>query len=198
MPEELEAKFAVESLEPLRRVLARAGRERKPPLFERNVVFDTPARDLLAKGQLLRLRRCGGASTLTWKRPSAQAAVEGVKAMEEVQTRVEDHDAMRSLLLGLGYAERFLYEKVRQVWTLKQAEVCLDLLPFGHYVEIEGDRESIPAAAALLGLPMGRAMALTYHDLFREHLAGQGLPPADSFVFSDAQREALRRQGLLD
>ena len=39
---------------------------------------------------------------------------------------------------------------------------------------------------------MTAASAKTYHELYREHLAANGLPPADSFVFSpEARRAAL-------
>ncbi|GFK94320.1 hypothetical protein NNJEOMEG_02163 [Fundidesulfovibrio magnetotacticus] len=197
MARELEAKFAVESLAAMRRALEGAASLRKPPRFEANIVFDTPEGRLRSRGELLRLRRCGEAFTLTWKKPVAGAPA-GVKAMEEVETRVADFEAMRAILSGLGYVERLRYEKVREVWTLPDAEVCLDLLPFGEFVEIEGTPETIASTAALLQLSMDDASAKTYHDIFQDHLAARGLPPADSFLFSPEQREALRARGLPD
>ena len=190
MTVEVEAKFAAESLDALRVKLRTLGVLHKKCRFERNAVFDTPGRDLKAKGELLRLRQTDRA-VLTWKKPSDQPAPAGVKVMIEVETEVGDFEAMRRVLRGLGYEEALWYEKFREQWRLSQAVVCLDLLPFGEYVEIEGDPSAIAQAAGCLGLDMGQARALTYHDLYREHLARLGLPQHDSFIFSERDRARL-------
>ncbi|WP_243363928.1 class IV adenylate cyclase [Fundidesulfovibrio terrae] len=192
MPRELEAKFAVESLSAVRTALQGQGAVlRKECRFERNAVFDTPGRDLKARGDLLRLRQTDK-TVLTWKRPSDKPVPAGVKAMDEVETVVGDFEAMREVLHGLGYEEALWYEKCREQWVLGQALVCLDLLPFGEFVEIEGDPAMIARAADCLGLDMAKACALTYHDLFRAHLAELGLPPQDSFIFTEKQKAALQ------
>jgi adenylate cyclase class 2 len=188
---ELEAKFAVESLDELRARLKTLGGVRGNCRFERNAVFDTPERDMKARGELLRLRQAGKAF-LTFKRPLSAPAHPGVKAMEEAETEVGDFEAARQILRGLGYVEALWYEKCREKWRLGEALVCLDVLPFGEFVEIEGEIDVISRAADCLGLDMGQAKSLTYHDLYREHLARLGLPPRDSFIFSEKDRERLR------
>ena len=196
MPRELEAKFAVESLSAVRTVLQGQGATlKKQRRFERNAVFDTPERSLRARGELVRLRQADRI-VLTWKRPLEGPVHAGVKAMDEVETTVGDFEAMRQVLHGLGYQEALWYEKCREQWILGQALVCLDLLPFGEFVEIEGDPAVIAKAADCLGLDMARASALTYHDLFREHLAKLGLPPQDSFIFSERQKAQLQHSCL--
>ena len=191
MQREMEAKFAVESLEELRVRLKSMEASPKDCRFERNAVFDTPSRDLKSKGELLRLRQTDKA-VLTWKRPSNQPAPAGVKAMDEVETVVGEFETMRQMLRGLGYEEALWYEKSREQWRLGEALVCLDVLPFGEFVEIEGDPTVIATAADCLGLDMAQAKALTYHDLYREHLARLGLPPQDSFIFSERDKARLR------
>jgi adenylate cyclase class 2 len=190
MPVEVEAKFVVESLEELRGRLQVLGVLHKECRFERNAVFDTPGRDLKAKGELLRLRQTDKA-VLTWKRPSGHPAPTGVKVMDEVETEVGDFEAMRLVLHGLGYEEALWYEKFREQWRLAQTLVCLDVLPFGEFVEIEGKPAAIAQAADCLGLNMGQARALTYHDLYREYLVRLGLPPQDSFIFSERDKACL-------
>lgn len=192
MARELEAKFAVESLDAVRRALEGQGVPQKPCRFERNAVFDTPDRALRARGELLRLRQAGERCILTWKRPARVAPVAGIKAMDEVETRVEDFEAMRRILHGLGYSEALWYEKCRETWRLGEALVCLDVLPFGEFVEIEGEPDVIARAAGCLGLGMAQARAVTYHDLYREHLARLGAAPADSFLFSAADKARLK------
>jgi len=188
---ELEAKFAVPSLDPLRRTLRSMGAEPLGRRFERNAVFDTPAREMLARGELLRLRQTDKAK-LTFKRPSGRPAPAGVKAMDEVETVVADFEAMRRVLAGLGYQEALWYEKFREQWRLPHAVVCLDDLPFGCFVEIEGEPEAIAEVAGRLGLDMARAKADTYHTLFRQHLLAHGLPPQDSFTFSAEDKARLQ------
>jgi adenylate cyclase class 2 len=192
MAKELEAKFAVESLDALRSMLKGMGIMVKNCRFERNVVFDTPDRALKARGELLRLRQTDKA-VLTWKRPSSEPAPAGVKAMDEVETMVGDFDTMREMLHGLGYEDALWYEKCREQWSLGQSLVCLDVLPFGEFVEIEGEPSAIAKAADCLGLDMGQAKALTYHDLYREYLARLSLPPQDSFIFSEREKARLSK-----
>lgn len=190
MARELEAKFAVDSLDHVRSALKKLGAFEKDCRFERNAVFDTPGRDLKARGELLRLRQTDKA-VLTWKRPAPGPSVAGVKAMEELETRVDDFETVRGMLRGLGYEEALWYEKCRETWRVGDALVCLDVLPFGEFVEIEGDPRTIAKAASCLGLDMANAKALTYHDLYQEYLARLGLPPADSFIFSEKDKQRL-------
>jgi adenylate cyclase class 2 len=69
--------------------------------------------------------------------------------------------------------------------------VCLDHLPFGDFVELEGPPAAIAEVRSRLGLAGHPASDRNYHALYREHLAGRGLPVRDSFLFEDAERAAL-------
>ncbi len=189
---EIETKFKVPAFAPIRQALARAGGERLSRRFEENLVLDTSQGTLRGQGILLRLRR-DAAAKVTLKLPAKAPEGSGLKIRREIETEVADFGAMQALLGHLGYVPALCYEKVRETWRLGDVLVCLDELPFGHYLEIEGPAEAIVRAAAELGLSMDRALAATYHDLFQEHLASQGLPLADSFVF-----EAADRQRILD
>lgn len=62
--------------------------------------FDTPAREISARRDALRLRSEGGRTILTVK---LHAQGEGMKVNEEIETEVADFDAARRILLGLGY-----------------------------------------------------------------------------------------------
>lgn len=192
MPREVESKFHVDDLDGLKTRLVALGAVGAGPRFERNRVYDTTDGDLRRKGQLLRLRR-DGRVTLTFKSPVSEPARAGLKVMDERETRLEDFEAMARILEGLGYRPFLDYEKCREVWRLPDAVICLDILPFGRYVEIESTPEGIAETAALLGLDMAQASSATYHDLFRQHLREAGLPEADSFLFDEARRAELLR-----
>lgn len=187
---ELETKFAVDSLEEIRGRLRAMSAEVTGPHFERNVLFDTPERTLRSAGEILRLRQTDKV-TITHKKPQSPPIPQGLKAMEELETLAGDFETMRQILHQLGFQEILWYEKCRETWRCGQALVCLDILPFGRFVEIEADAAQIAGTAHCLGLDMAQAQALSYHDLFRLHLAKLGLPPADSFIFKPKERAEL-------
>jgi len=212
MPLEIELKFPVAGFTALRRSLAEAGAVPAPAVFEQNIVYDMPPGaplpgapgPLRTAGILLRLRRNspGGREAqgglLTVKLPGPADAPQGFKVRREIETEVADFAAMRDILAGLGYAEVLRYEKVRQTWTGDGVHICLDRLPFGRFVEIEGRPEDITAWAARLGLDPAASGAATYHDLHLEHLKRLGLPHTDSFVFDPDTADRLLAVPCLD
>lgn len=191
MPLETELKVRDVDLDAVRRSLHQAGGERQGRVFEANEVFDDAAGSLRAGGILLRLRQESGVSggLLTLKLPAPGPA--GLKTREERETRVQDPDALRAVLEGLGYRVLLRYEKVRETWLLAGCHVCLDHLPFGDFVELEGEPAAIAAVRRRLGLAGHPASDRNYHALFREHLEQRGLPAQDSFVFAAPERQAL-------
>jgi adenylate cyclase class 2 len=197
---EIEIKFPEADLAALRRALQALGATGGRPYLECNRVYDTPGRGLRAADTLLRLRTKAGpdlrAAVLTMKRPPDAGAAPfpaDVKVWDEVQTGVDDADAVHRMLTGLGYGVAFGYDKVREVWHLDGVHVCLDTMPFGPVAELEGDREAIMAVADRLGLDRARASTATYHDLNRQWRAARGLPPSEDFTFDASGLAAARR-----
>lgn len=188
---EIETKYLNADHAALRARLAELGAGRVGRWLERNAVYDDADRSLKARGTLLRLREKPGGAVLTLKR-SAAATSATAKIYEEHETRVDDARALRGVLCGLGYAEALRYEKIREKWKLAGCEVCLDTLPFGDFVEIEGAEADILACAGLLGLQSENASTATYHELNRQHRQAANLPPRESFVFESEQLDALR------
>lgn len=189
MTVEHEAKFSLTDRQGLEERLRALGSLRTPWHFESNTVYDR-GDELASTGRLLRLRRAL-VTTLTFKEPSVGPDAPGVKSRLERECRVDDAASMDLILRGLGYAASFTYEKFRAVWDVAGTAVCLDILPFGHFAEIEGAPEAIPELVGRLGLDMAAALAVSYHRLHRDWRLAQGLPPAGSFVFEPAERERL-------
>ncbi|MFW5734730.1 MAG: class IV adenylate cyclase [Oceanidesulfovibrio sp.] len=178
---EMEIKFLDADFDRVRETLQGLGAERKGRWFERNLVFDDAKRTLRQKGVLLRLRQ-DRAAVLTLKQPP-ERKTEGVKTYVESETRVEDFESTRDVLEGLGYTVAFRYEKIREEWTRGGVNICLDELPFGRFVELEGNREAILALAEELSLPLDTSSTATYHELNRVRRQENKLPPDESFVF---------------
>lgn len=183
MPAETELKFPAADLVRVRQRLQNHGAEFLCRHFERNLVFDTPERELRQKGVLLRLREADGA-LLTLKRPPDSEGPAGFKVLEELETGVQDFQAMRQVLEALGYEAAFAYEKLREEWRLEQCLVCLDRLPFGDCVELEAEPQAMEACAPLLGLELEQGSTATYHELHCEYREAAGLAPDENFVFA--------------
>jgi adenylate cyclase, class 2 len=165
---EIEKKYRLtdEQAGPLRRRLedvgaaAGAGAE-----FEENVIYNGPGLD--PQKRVLRLRRKIGRAIFTFKERGASASA--IKRQREDETEVSDADALVAILDALGYRPALVYEKRRETWRVGGAEVVLDELPFGLFVEIEGEEDEILAAEKLLGLESAEAEHAPYPELTLRH-----------------------------
>ncbi len=149
---EVEVKFLIDDLAAVRRRLLAAGAEIiRPRVYERNVRFDTMDDALLKKEGLLRLRQ-DTAVILTFKGPSEFDIVSEAKVREEIEVQVDDFDRLAVILKRLGYDPRQVYEKYREAFRLNNLEIVLDEMPYGNFIELEGNESDIKATAGLLGL----------------------------------------------
>ncbi len=176
---EVEAKLWVTALDPVISRLEAAGAAlRYPRVLERNLRYEDVAGGLTPAGKLLRLRQDSRAR-LTYKGPALTPAVDGQQARFEAEVEVGDFDAMARILESLGYRVMMLYEKYRTTYELYGVEVVLDEMPFGAFVEVEGDPARIEQAIAALGLADCPRFQESYGQLFDHVRANLGLACRD-------------------
>jgi adenylate cyclase class 2 len=132
--------------------------------LELNVRFDDEGQQILRSKSLLRLRR-DRKSTLTYKSLPVDADP-AVKQLHELEVEVDDFDAMQRILMRLGFRAEQIYEKWRETLVMDQTSFCLDTLPFGDFLEIEGSRDAITYFTARLGLEWNRRILLNYLEIF--------------------------------
>ena len=165
MPQEIEVKFPLRDRNELTRKLHEIGAERLyPETFEDNIVLDRRG-ELRTKGALLRVRKFGKYALATYKGPMSIDS--GVKSREEVQTGVESFELAIELFDSLGFKPVFRYQKYREVWRFRGAEVVIDRTPIGDYFEIEGSVDLIREISGALGMSMDQAIRQSYADLYR-------------------------------
>jgi adenylate cyclase class 2 len=163
---ETEVKLRMEGPEPARRALADLGaRPTRPRHFEDNTLYDDAQYSLFDAGRALRLRRAEARALVTYKGPREERA-DGVKSRPEVEVEVSDADAFDALLRGLGYRRVFRYQKYREAYAWRDAEIVLDETPIGTYLEIEGPAATIHDAARALGRGPEDYIAESYAALF--------------------------------
>ena len=183
---ETEVKFVVRDLTAVKQALEAANAELvQPRTRELNLRFDTAGNALQAAGKVLRLRRDRQVH-LTLKLPAGPWG-ERAKTLREIELVVSDFDAARHLLEGLGYRVWLTYEKFREVQVLDAVKVCLDELPFGVFVELEGDLEAIDAAATRLNLQEDTRVTAGYVELFFQARDRLGIP-VQNCTFAEWER----------
>ncbi|HEX8686190.1 MAG TPA: class IV adenylate cyclase [Pyrinomonadaceae bacterium] len=173
MAVEIEKKYRLtrEGGDALRRRLAEAGAEGGGGAeFEENVIYTGPGLD--PRLRVLRLRREGGRALFTFKERDPSGSP--VKRQREEETEVTDSAALAAILEALGYRPALVYEKRRETWKLAGTEVVIDELPFGLFVEIEGEEADILAAERLLGLDADAGVHEPYPELTLRHGTKRG------------------------
>lgn len=136
----------------------------QPRVLETNIRFDLPDASLRSKGNVLRLRYDTDAR-LTYK--SASKNEQGVLSRREIEFVVEDFEKAKQFLEALGYQKLVYYEKYRTTYKLNETLVMLDELPYGNFVEVEGETlEIIRTSSLQLNLNLDTAIATSYTSVF--------------------------------
>lgn len=163
--QELEIKLLIADLPALEARLQGMNAQRtQARIYEVNLRFDTPEKELTRASKVLRLRK-DEANRMTYKGPSEDNA--GVRARREIEFSLDDFEAGRELLEALGYQVSMIYEKYRTAYQLESVEVSLDELPYGNFAEIEGPQaERIHTLADELGLDWAARIPESYTTLF--------------------------------
>lgn len=166
--QEIEAKFYVQNMERIRKSLTRLDAQLvQPRMLEINLRFDLPDASLRKEGRVLRLRRDTEAR-FTYK--GGNKNTRGVLSREEIEFVVGDFEKAKKFLEALGYQQIFYYEKYRTTYELGKTLIMLDELPYGPFVEIEGEtEETIRALSAQLDLNWEATIERSYSALF-EHV----------------------------
>jgi len=174
LPVEIEIKYHIPFPTTIREQLLRLDLRREGPFFETNRRFEDAKSGLLRRNCLLRLRsanRC----TLTWKSPPEKTDTE-FKTLQEVEVEISDPEAMTQILSCLGFRAVQVYEKYRETFFFTDAQCCLDRMPYGDFLEIEGSRDAIRRISSQLGLDWHRRILFNYLEIFEMIKRSMALP----------------------
>lgn len=161
---EIEVKFYIDHVDEIRERILSLGAERTARTFETNIRFTDRAGSLARKKYLLRLRQDQKA-VLTFKSTPPNADP-GFKVHTELEVDVSDFELMARILKNLGFDPAQTYEKWRETFHMEGAVLCLDSLPYGDFLEIEGDTAAIRRSAHRLGLDWEHRIVWSYLEIF--------------------------------
>ena len=192
LPLETEIKIRTSSIAAVRKRLRDLGyKVHARRVFESNTMFDTPERRLREKGELLRIRRAGRETLVTYKGPS-QAGPH--KSREEIQTSAGGAGAMAEIFARLGLQPVFCYEKYRTEYSRRGSAgvITIDETPIGNYLEIEGPPKWIDATARLLGYSPSDYITKSYGALYLDYCRDNNIEPSNMFFEPPARRQPRR------
>ena len=167
MPIEVEKKYRLtaKQRDEVRARLPEIGAVREREEFEVNTLYNGDAVEL--NQAVLRLRRIDERALLTYKERVGTRT--DIKEQLEFETGIENPDAIEFILEALGYYPALVYEKRRETWRIEDTEVVIDELPFGLFMEIEGEEQSIQDIENRLAIKRLVAEPLAYPRLTINH-----------------------------
>lgn len=119
----------------LKKRLKQEGADYERTVEQTDIYFNAPDRDFGETDEALRLRNEGGQIFLTYKGKKLDPLS---KTRKEVDVEVADFDKMEELIRCLRYKETLRVRKVREIYHLDGALVCLDNVDgLGEFVELE-------------------------------------------------------------
>lgn len=161
---ETEVKFYTPDPDDLRKKVISIGAVSGGNFFETNIRFDDGNKSLFKNKSLLRLRK-DKKTTLTFKSLPPEKDVR-FKIMKELEVEVGDFRIAGEILESLGFIKEQVYEKQRETFTIGSTSFCMDKMPYGDFLEIEGLKEDIIKYSSLLGLDWEKRILLNYLELF--------------------------------
>lgn len=162
---EKEIKIEVKNPKELLLLLTQKGVKKVSEGLQRTTRMDTPNLDLEKRNTFLRVRT-GGKDIVTLKKKTKSQGE--VFERQELETEVKDPEVLADIFANLGFTRRFIMEKYRIDYEYKGTKISLDELPFGMFIEIEGEPENIKKVAKEFNLDLANKIIVTYWDLFED------------------------------
>ena len=163
-PLEIEVKFNIKNIEPVREQIIKTGAESHGRFFESNICLDNAKGGLFLSDSLLRLRK-DKKTTLTYKTKPNVGDSE-FKVVKELEVEVSDFEMMLNILGALGFHRSQVYEKYRETFAIGDTQLGLDCMPFGNFLEIEGGKDEIRNLAQQIGMQWNQRILHNYRSMF--------------------------------
>jgi adenylate cyclase class 2 len=177
---EIEIKLRLRGdLAPVRQKLRQLGfRIGKSRMLEFNILLDNSKRTLRRHGKLIRVRRIGRHSVLTYKGPSELGRY---KKRPELEIYLPPSSVVEEVFAHIGYHPVFRYEKFRTEYAKPpaQGKVLLDETPIGNFLELEGSPRWIDYTARLLGFTPADYITRSYGYLYLAWCRERRIRPED-------------------
>ena len=161
---EIEVKFFLNDIDPVKDTILELGGVSLGRFFEVNIRFDDQHASLYHKNALLRLRK-DQKNRLTFKEPP-DTTDDQFKIFKEYEIEINDFEKAKALLNAMGFNEVQRYEKWRETFILADTELCIDTMPYGNFLEIEGKKSGILDLIPKISLNWEERILANYLEIF--------------------------------
>ncbi len=161
---EIEVKFYLTDIESVRNRITELGAVCQGKVFESNIRYEDADNTLIQKKSLLRLRKDSSVKLTFKSEPPVKD--NQFKIHRELEVEVSDFSIMHRMLEALGYHKEQVYEKWRETFILNNTHFCIDNMPYGDFLEIEGEKTAIRDMADKLGLKWEKRILMNYLRIF--------------------------------
>jgi adenylate cyclase class 2 len=192
---EIEVKFYLEDIEGMQSKILKLGAKSKGRLFETNILYEDKNNSLIKKKSLLRLRQDEKTIFTLKSRPPVES--KDYKIVNELEVEVSDFATMGQILQMLDFHPEQKYEKWRETIVLDQTVFCLDRMPYGDFLEIEGQEKDIRYYASRFGLSWQKRILFNYLQIFEIIRKDQNLEFKD-LTFSNFETVDVDAGAFLD
>ena len=139
---------------------------------EKDTYFNHPCRDFMKTDEALRVRKARDSIRLTYKGPKID---QETKTREEIDLEVS-HEDIELLLKKLGFKVAGYVEKVREIYSVDEAIICVDdVSGLGKFIEVEIYSDNLENAKSRifeiltrLGLDRNKSIRKSYLEMVFE------------------------------
>ncbi len=159
MQTEYEATFLNIDKDEIREKLKRVGAVlHKPEVLMKRNNFNLPEGHH-KKGAWCRVRDEGDKITMSFKVVN-DGGIGGIEDQKEICLNIDNFEDGVEFLKALGCCEKAYQESKREIWKIKDTEICIDEWPFLEpFVEVEGSSETeVKEVAEKLGFDYNQAL----------------------------------------
>lgn len=153
--------------------------------FQRTIRMDTPNMDLEKKKIFLRVRS-GFKNIVTLK--INKKKTDKFFQRDEYETEVKDVNLLSEIFSLLGFNKKLVMEKYRAIFKYQETTLCLDELPFGIFLEIEGKEDDITKVIKELNLGLEKKIIVSYWDLFTKYKKENNILDQKNIIFPEGYK----------
>lgn len=164
MKREIEVKIKIENIDEIREKILSIGAKFIGKEKQVDEYFDFEDDKLRREDKAIRIRN---KKILAYKTNSLKE--DGMKKVDETEFELQDYEGFITLLHGMGLKKSFLKEKERESFEIEKTKIEIDILPFGKFVEIEGNEENINKISEQLGFDKNQFIPNSYKTLYEKY-----------------------------
>ena len=194
---EIEIKLRIPSGEDAKKLIEKLGKisDNAPEYFEQtDIYYDAQNGDLMKKDFVIRMRIVNGKGYVAMKSPRIFIN-DAVQKRIELEFEVKDIEAIKQKIKNQGLLETTVMEKRRTEFTLDNAVIAIDEVPFiGWFLEIESDgEESIEKIIKDLEISSFERVKLNYGELMDKKMSEINLPMRPNLKATFEQEENWKK-----